>query len=156
MVLEEYNKKRKFGIKGTKEPKGKIRKEKSKQLIFVVHDHYARQHHHDLRLEMDGVLRSWAIPKLIDSKSDSKRLAVMTEDHPMSYKDFKGEIPEGHYGAGKVKIFDEGSYEIIDKQNNKIIFTCNGKKMRGEYCLIKLKKDNLKDKNWLFFKKKDD
>ncbi len=155
MGLEEYNKKRKFGNKGTTEPEGKLEKTNKKELIFVVHDHYARQHHHDLRLEMDGVLKSWAIPKLIDIMSDAKRLAVMTEDHPMDYKSFTGEIPEGHYGAGKVAIFDAGSYELVDRKKEKILFICNGKKMKGEYCLIKLKKDDVKDKNWLFFKKKN-
>ena len=153
MGLAEYNKKRKFGKGGTIEPRGKLRKT-AKKRIFVVHDHHATRHHYDLRLEMGGVLKSWAIPKLIDPKSTSRRLAVMTEDHPMSYATFKGVIPEGHYGAGKVGIFDNGTYEIIEKKKDKIIFECSGKKMKGIYCLIKLKKDDRKDKNWLFFKKK--
>tara|TARA_Y100000310_G_scaffold331424_1_gene404960 strand:- start:1221 stop:1688 length:468 start_codon:yes stop_codon:yes gene_type:complete len=155
MGLDEYKKKRKFGEKGTTEPKAKKQESKDKSLIFVIHDHYATRHHHDLRLEMDGVLRSWAIPKLISPDSTEKRLAVMTEDHPMDYAKFKGVIPEGHYGAGKVDIFDNGTHKILEKDKGRIIFECKGKKMKGAYCLIKLKKNNEKDKNWLFFKKKE-
>ncbi len=125
-----------------------------KKLRFVVHDHYARNHHHDLRLEMEGVLKSWAVPKLVDLKG-VKRLAIVVEDHDLDYIDFKGEIPEGQYGAGKVKIFDSGEYELVDKKSHKIVFNCHGKKMKGEFVLVKLKKDDKKDKNWLLFKKKN-
>ena len=126
-----------------------------KKLRFVVHDHYARNHHHDLRLEIDGVLKSWAVPKLVDVSGKAKRLAIVVEDHDLDYIGFVGEIPEGQYGAGKVKIFDSGEYEIIDKKSDKIVFKCDGKKMKGEFVLVKLKKDDKKDKNWILFKKKN-
>ncbi len=151
-LLRLYKRRRIF--KETPEPRGKIKLKKGKKLIFVVHDHYARRHHHDLRLEHGGVLKSWAIPKLIPAnKSEQlkKRLAVQTEDHPYEYKSFKGTIPEGHYGAGKVKIWDRGKYTPLEFQNNKIIFIAKGKKLNGDYCLIKFKGQ---DKNWLFFRKK--
>ena len=93
--LKEYWKKRNFSK--TPEPFGEVKKDKSNNVVFVVHDHYARRHHHDLRLEMNGVLKSWAIPKLIDPKSYDKRLAIQTEDHAYTYKDFKGIIPEDHF-----------------------------------------------------------
>ncbi len=149
--LQEYWKKRNFAK--TSEPKGTIKKSSSKKLVFVVHDHYARRHHYDLRLEMRGVLRSWAIPKLIDPQGYEKRLAVQTEDHAYAYKDFRGKIPEGQYGAGVVKIFDHGYYHLLEQDQKKIIFELHGKKLKGSFCLIKLKNDS-HDKNWLFFKKK--
>lgn len=115
--------------------------------IFVVHEHWASTHHFDLRLEINKVLKSWAIPKKPPLKKGIKRLAIQVEDHALSYADFEGIIPEGFYGAGKVKIWDKGSYELIEKTDKKIVFMLKGKKLKGKYCLIKFK-----NKKWLFFK----
>ncbi|NIO21137.1 MAG: 3'-phosphoesterase [Candidatus Aenigmarchaeota archaeon] len=123
-----------------------------KKLIFVVHRHEASHLHWDLRLEMDGVLKSWAIPKEPPTKPKVKRLAIQVEDHDLEYADFEGEIAEG-YGAGKVKIWDKGTYEVINSKEWKIVLKFNGKKLKGEYVLLKFKKAGEKD--WLIFKKGD-
>ena len=115
--------------------------------IFVVHEHWASHHHFDLRLEMNNVLKSWAVPKEPPLKKGIKRLAIQVEDHPLSYASFEGTIPEGFYGAGKVKIWDKGHYKLVEKDEKKIVFEANGEKLKGRYCLLKFK-----DKNWLFFK----
>ena len=115
--------------------------------IFVIQKHHARRLHYDLRLEMNGVLKSWAIPKEPPTKHGVKRLAIPTEDHELSYADFEGEIPEGMYGAGKVEIWDKGEYEMDEREEDKLVFYLHGKKLRGRYCLIKFKEGN-----WLFFK----
>ena len=120
--------------------------------IFVIQKHAARRLHYDLRLEMDGVLKSWAVPKEPPRTPGVKRLAVQVEDHPIEYADFEGIIPEGHYGAGKVEIWDKGSYILKERTDNKIVFELNGEKLKGTYVLLKFKGD----KNWLFFKKKED
>lgn len=99
---------------------------------------------------MDGVLKSWAVPKEPSSDSTVKRLAVAVDDHELSYADFEGEIPEGNYGAGEVKIYDSGKYELLEKEEGKLVFDLQGKRLKGAYCLIQLKDK----KNWLFFKKK--
>ncbi len=145
MSLEKYKKLRNF--KKTDEPKGEIKKGKNK--IYVIQKHDATHLHYDLRLEMDGVLKSWAIPKEPPTEKNVKRLAVQTEDHPVDYAEFEGEIPEGEYGAGKVEIWDRGSYDLEEKKEDKIIVRINGKKLKGRYCLIKFKNQ---EKNWLFFK----
>jgi bifunctional non-homologous end joining protein LigD len=106
--LQEDVSKRDFSV--TTEPKGSEKKE-GKQ-TFVVQEHHARRLHYDLRLEKESVLKSWAVPKGIPEKAGDKRLAVETEDHPMEYSEFEGTIPEGQYGAGTVKIWDRGSYEL--------------------------------------------
>jgi DNA ligase D-like protein (predicted 3'-phosphoesterase) len=106
-----------------------------------------------LGLEIDGVLKSWAVPKEPSKKEGERRLAVQVDDHDISYGKFEGTIPEGSYGAGKVKIWDKGNYELESlKPNKKIIFKINGKKLKGRYCLLHFKP---KEKNWLFFKVKD-
>lgn len=87
------------------------------------------RHHHDFRLEMEGVLKSWAIPKLMPEKLGERKLAIQVEDHPISYISFKGEIPKCEYGAGRVEIFDNGNYKLIEKSQNKIVFELNGKKL---------------------------
>ena len=120
--------------------------------IFVIQKHAARRLHYDLRLEMDGVLKSWAVPKEPPRTAGVKRLAVQVEDHPIEYADFEGIIPEGHYGAGKVEIWDRGSYILKERTDNKIVFELNGEKLKGTYVLLKFKGD----RNWLFFKKKED
>ena len=119
--------------------------------IFVVHKHYARNLHYDFRLEMNGVLKSWAIPKQPPRRKAIKRLAIQVPDHDLSYAKFEGEIPEGLYGAGKVKIWDKGTYELVEKTKEKIEFKLNGKKLKGNYVLINAK-INRDKKNWLFFK----
>ena len=150
MSLKEYKKKRDF--KKTAEPEGKLKKGKTKKLIYVVQKHWARALHHDLRLEMNGVLVSWAIPKEPPKVKGIKRLAVMTEDHPMGYEKFEGEIPKGQYGGGKVEIWDHGFYELKNKDEKKIEIILHGKKLRGHYVLIKTHYGSRPEKSWLFFK----
>jgi len=116
---------------------------------FVIHKHDATRLHYDFRLEIDGALKSWAIPKIPPTEKGVKRLAVFTEDHPLSYATFEGTIPEGQYGAGKVEIWDKGTFLLIENENDKIVVTLNGNRLNGRYCLIKLKDQ---EKNWLFFK----
>ncbi len=147
MSLKEYQKKRKFSR--TPEPRGKTKK--SKIPIFVVQKHHASHLHWDFRLEIDGVLKSWAVPKEPPKTKGVKRLAIMTEDHPLDYANFEGEIPKGHYGAGKVKIWDSGKYELKEKDSKKIEFKLKGKKMKGNYVLVKANIGGEK-KNWLLFK----
>lgn len=165
MPLEEYNKKRKF--EDTPEPEGEVQKNEGK-LIFVIQRHSASRLHYDFRLEMDGVLKSWAVPKGPSLNPQDKRLAMMTEDHPYSYKDFEGTIPEGNYGGGEVEIWDSGTYEPLEKVEGKsddlimrhelhkesLKFVLHGKKVKGEFALVKIK--NSKDGNaWLLIKHKD-
>lgn len=117
---------------------------------FVVQKHDATRLHYDFRLEMDEVLKSWAIPKELPTVPNIKRLAVEVEDHPVSYITFEGTIPEGEYGAGTVEMWDKGTYTLKSRSNNKIVFTLHGQKLAGDYILVRFKED----KNWLFFKKK--
>lgn len=126
----------------------------SKQPIFVVQKHKATHLHYDFRIENEGVLKSWAIPKEPPQEVGIKRLAIQVEDHEVGYEDFEGVIPEGSYGAGKVEIWDKGFYSPVKLEANEIIIDLKGKKLKGLYCLIKLKPKLKKDKNWLFFKKK--
>lgn len=162
-LLREYKSKRKF--EKTPEPKPGL-SPKGDSLIFVVHKHAARNLHYDLRLELDGVLKSWAVPKGPSLNPSVKRLAMMVEDHPFDYKDFEGVIPEGNYGAGSVIIWDRGFYHhpsskdrkeseklLIDglrKGDLKLIL--EGEKLRGEFALVKM---GWGDKSWLLLKKKD-
>ena len=121
-------------------------------MIFVIQEHFASHHHFDFRIEMDGVLKSWAVPKGIPEKKGEKHLAVEVEDHPIDYADFEGKIPEGYYGAGIVKIWDKGEYNLIKKDKKKIEFELSGEKIKGKYVLLFFKKD--KGKNlWLIFKR---
>jgi DNA ligase D-like protein (predicted 3'-phosphoesterase) len=132
----------------TSEPKGQLREGQSN--IYVVQKHAATHLHYDLRLEMDGTLKSWAIPKEPLIELGVKRLAVQVEDHPISYATFQGTISEGEYGAGTVEIWDKGTYKLIDRKEDKLIVEINGEKLRGSYVLVRLKGKQ----NWLFFKKK--
>ena len=118
-------------------------------LRFVIQKHQATHLHYDFRLEMDGVLKSWAVPKEPPKKSGVKRLAVQVEDHALDYINFEGTIPEGMYGAGTVEIWDKGTYTLKTRRENKIEFTLHGSKLKGDYVLIRFR-----NKNWLFFKKK--
>ncbi len=165
MPLEDYNNKRNF--KETFEPEGK-EKPSGTKLRFVIQRHAATRLHYDFRLEMDGVLKSWAVPKGPSLNPADKRLAMMVEDHPYSYRTFEGSIPKGNYGAGEVEIWDEGTYEPIEKVKGKtddlvmraelhkqsLKFILHGKKLKGEFALVKIK--NSKDENaWLLIKHKD-
>lgn len=120
--------------------------------IFVVHEHRARKLHYDLRLEMDGVLRSWAVPKEPPTEKGIKRLAIQVEDHSLSYATFEGEIAEGEYGAGLVRIWDSGNYDLLEKTKDKIEFVPKGKRLKGYYVLIRFKKAGPNE--WLLFKTK--
>jgi len=119
-------------------------------LRFVIQKHQATHLHYDLRLEMDSVLKSWAVPKEPPTKSGVKRLAVQVEDHALDYINFEGRIPEGMYGAGTVEIWDKGIYTLRTRTENKIEFTLQGSKLKGDYVLIRFK-----NKNWLLIKKKE-
>jgi DNA ligase D-like protein (predicted ligase)/DNA ligase D-like protein (predicted 3'-phosphoesterase) len=147
--LSEYVSKRHF--KETPEPKATSEKKEDK-LIFVVQEHHARRLHFDLRLEKDGVLKSWAVPKGIPEPGQ-KVLAVEVEDHPYEYASFEGEIPKGQYGAGSVKIWDKGHYETKLWEDDKIEVILNGERLKGHYILVRLKRSG--DKNWLLFKGKE-
>ncbi|MGC8929584.1 MAG: DNA polymerase ligase N-terminal domain-containing protein [Candidatus Woesearchaeota archaeon] len=127
---------------------------KDKKSRFVVQEHFSRTHHFDFRLELDNVLKSWAVPKGLPEKTGIMRLAVQTEDHDLDYINFEGEIPEGFYGAGKVKIFDSGSFELVERTQDKIVFVLNGKKLRGKYTLLRASYKNSDNKNWLVIKNK--
>ena len=146
MSLNEYQRKRDF--KKTSEPEGEVAA--GERRIYVIQKHAASHLHFDLRLEMDGVLKSWAVPKEPPTSSGVKRLAVQVEDHPVEYASFEGTIPEGEYGAGTVEIWDKGTYKIIDQKENKLIVDIDGAKLNGAYVLVRLKDK----KNWIFFKKK--
>lgn len=154
MTLEEYRQKRDFNK--TKEPVGTSRPT-HRDLIFVVQKHAASHLHYDLRLEIDGVLKSWAVPKEPPTVEGVKRLAVQVEDHPIEYADFEGVIPEGEYGAGTVEIWDKGTYIPEKISDSEIVFSLNGRRLSGRYVLVKLK-PTAKFKgvnNWLLFKKKN-
>ena len=164
MALELYKKKRNF--KETPEPAGKQKSSKSK-LAFVVQRHKASHLHYDFRLEMDGVLKSWAVPKGPSLNPKDKRLAMMVEDHPYDYKDFAGIIPSG-YGAGIVEIWDEGTYSDLENSDIKtaqkfvkaglhsgnLKFRLFGKKLKGEFAIVKLK--GKEDNTWLLIKHNDE
>ncbi len=153
MTLEEYRKKRDFAK--TSEPSGSDAPQPTTPARFryVIQKHQARHLHWDLRLEREGVLKSWAVPKEPPTKVGERRLAVEVEDHPIEYGNFEGIIAEGQYGAGTVEIWDHGHFTPIQWDENEIIIDIHGEKLQGRYCLIRFQPD--KDpKNWLFFKKK--
>ena len=122
---------------------------------FVIHEHLATHLHYDFRLELDGVLKSWVIPKGPSMDPSEKHLALLVEDHSLEYIDFEGIIPNGHYGAGIVAMWDRGSYEIIEKQKETITFFLRGRKLKGVFTLLRLK-GGRKGDEWLFIKKKDE
>jgi DNA ligase D-like protein (predicted 3'-phosphoesterase) len=147
MGLAEYRKKRNFSK--TREPRSIITKKKEKENIFVVQEHHASHLHWDFRLEMNHVLKSWAVPKGPPAEAGIKRLAVQVEDHPLSYARFHGRIAEGNYGAGTVKIWDSGKYQLIEKTMKKIVFELHGRKLKGRYTLLFFQPP----KNWLWYRK---
>lgn len=121
--------------------------------LFVVQEHNAKKLHWDFRLEINKVLKSWAVPKQPPLKPKLKRLAIQVDDHELSYAGFEGIIEEG-YGKGTVKIWDKGRYKLISKKPEKLVFELSGKKMKGEYVLLKLKPNpRFKKGGWLLFKK---
>lgn len=144
MDLKKYQEKRRFGV--TSEPRGKV--EKTGQSRFVVQEHHASHLHYDFRLELDGVLKSWALPKGPPQIAGVKRLAVQVEDHPVDYIDFEGKIPEGNYGAGMVLIWDKGKFVLKSRESRAIKFEMRGEKLKGDYVLVKME-----GKNWLIYKK---
>lgn len=154
MALDEYNKKRDFSK--TNEPPG-AGSSGGDPKKFIVQKHHARNLHYDLRLEIEGVLKSWAVPKEPPAEPGVRRLAVETEDHPLEYASFEGTIPAGEYGAGTVEIWDTGNYVLEKISDKEIIFELSGKKMHGKYALVKLKPTDRfpGEKNWLLFRKKD-
>lgn len=123
---------------------------------FVIQKHQASHLHYDFRLEEDGVLKSWAVPKAPPDREGVRRLAVAVEDHPLGYRTFEGVIPEGEYGAGTVEIWDEGVYAPLDRSPSKRIFELRGRRLSGVFALIKLKPEEKNDKNWLLLKMKTD
>jgi bifunctional non-homologous end joining protein LigD len=166
MDLKKYNQKRNF--EKTSEPHG-VKKSGKGSLCFVVQKHHASHLHYDFRLELDGVLKSWAVPKGPSLNPDDKRLAMMVEDHPYEYRTFEGIIPKGNYGAGEVIIWDEGTYHSLDaadkKESEKLLrqglasgnlkFILHGKKLNGAYALVKMK-GGREENAWLLIKKNDE
>jgi bifunctional non-homologous end joining protein LigD len=165
MPLGEYAKKRNF----SKTPEPSAGRGKAEGLRFVVQKHRSSHFHYDLRLEHNGVLKSWAVPKGISTNPADKHLAIQVEDHPFDYKDFEGLIPKGNYGAGSVIIWDEGTYTLVGEQTESksaaerhmtqalakghLSILMNGKKLRGEYALVKLRNG---ENQWLIIKKADE
>ncbi|HEV2907145.1 MAG TPA: non-homologous end-joining DNA ligase, partial [Actinomycetota bacterium] len=139
--LSEYERKRDF--EGTPEPPPGA--PGGEGTLFVIQKHNATRLHYDLRLERDGVLASWAVPRGLPTSPGEKRLAVQTEDHPLDYGSFEGWIPKGHYGAGEVRMFDRGTYEAIEWKDDKLTFRLHGHRHRGEYHLVKT------NQGWLIF-----
>jgi bifunctional non-homologous end joining protein LigD len=158
MALEQYNKKRRFHK--TPEPEGKV--ERRGQYRFVVQKHRASHLHYDFRLEMDGVLKSWAVPKGPSLNSSDKRLAMQVEDHPVSYFHFEGKIPAGNYGAGTVMVWDTGTWQPLGDEHQMMAkgdlkFLLHGEKLNGEFVLAKMRsrRPGSKGTEWLLIKKKD-
>jgi DNA ligase D-like protein (predicted 3'-phosphoesterase) len=148
MGLDEYKTKRDF--QKTREPEGK--ESEGTQPIFVVQEHHASHLHYDFRLALDGVLKSWAIPKGIPEEPKVRKLAVQTEDHPLGYEDFEGSIPKGEYGAGEVKIWDKGSFQLKERSPDKLVFVLMGERLKGTYALVRFKGREKDAKNWLIMK----
>ena len=158
MALEEYKRKRDF--KQTPEPPPKVGKGNKRR--FVVQKHRATRLHYDFRLEMEGVLKSWAVPKGPSLDPADKRLAMQVEDHPVSYFDFEGTIPAGNYGAGTVMVWDVGTWEPLGNpsetlRKGDLKFSLNGEKLKGEFALVHIKsrRPDSKGTEWLLIKHRD-
>ena len=159
MGLEEYRRKRDFDA--TSEPAG-TRKRSTSRLIYVVQHHFARSEHYDFRLELDGVLKSWAVPKEPQPKSGERRLAVEVEDHPLEYATFEGTIPAGQYGAGEVEQWDRGTWTPEGDpheglKRGKLDFTLEGKRLSGSWTLVRMRGSaEARGKvNWLLIRRSD-
>jgi DNA ligase D-like protein (predicted 3'-phosphoesterase) len=164
MSLREYEKKR--DLKRSPEPSTARRRRRSKKPRFVVQKHDARSLHYDFRLEAGGTLRSWAVPKGPSTDPREKRLAMPTEDHPLDYADFEGVIPEGHYGAGPVIVWDRGSYRNLTERDGEevpiedaldgghAVVWLEGEKLRGGYALTRIGKGERE--RWLLVKRRDE
>ena len=152
MSLKEYAKKRVFAK--TPEPAGEtVPRDRAEGLLYIIQKHAASRLHYDLRLEENGILASWAIPKTPPATKGEKRLAVRTEDHPLDYADFEGVIPEPEYGAGTVAIWDRGTYSAVETTASKWVIDIRGRKLNGRYALVRIKpRPGEKDVNWLFFR----
>jgi bifunctional non-homologous end joining protein LigD len=152
--LAEYNRKRRFDV--TPEPAGKVGRGKKTELEFVIQKHRASRLHYDFRLEHDGVMLSWAVPKGPSVDPSVKRFAMQTEDHPIEYNQFEGVIPEGEYGGGTVMIWDRGTWEPevedVDRALEKgdLKFNLNGKKLRGSWVMVRMR-----ERQWLLIKHRD-
>jgi len=160
MSLREYQRKRDFSR--TAEPAGRLAKSRGKGALFVIQKHDATRLHYDFRLEVDGTLKSWAVPKGIPFARGDKRLAVHVEDHPLDYAAFEGVIPAGQYGGGTVMIWDTGTWENLggdpakDLQAGKLHFALKGKKLVGEWTLVRTRGGDEGKENWLLIKSGDD
>jgi len=159
-ALERYNAKRNFAI--TPEPSGRAKRKPvaSRKLSFVIQKHWARRLHYDSRLELDGVLLSWAMPKGPSYDPAEKRIAVHTEDHPLDYASFEGEIPAKQYGAGLVIVWDRGTWEPVGDPREgmaagKLLFNLYGEKLAGRWELVRIAKPGDKSEQWMLFKKRD-
>ena len=157
MTLDEYRRKRSFTT--TREPRGRKAKSVTGR-VFVVQHHLASHEHHDFRLELDGVLKSWAIPKLVSAMPGVRRLAVPVEDHPLAYATFRGRIPDGQYGAGTVSLFDHGTWEPEDDpreglKRGKLAFRLKGRKLKGNWVLIRTAGGTGNKRPWLLIKRRD-
>src|SRR5215510_1449028 len=158
--LDRYKAKRTFTV--TPEPGPKVPAGRRGPLLFVIQKHAATRLHYDFRLELDGVLKSWAVPKGPSLDPADKRLAMQTEDHPLEYADFEGIIPEGEYGGGTVLVWDRGTWEPSGDpreglRKGVLKFTLHGHKLRGGYALVKLRRrgERADDRGWLLIKEKD-
>src|SRR5229473_7423028 len=159
MALEEYKRKRKF--EQTPEPPPKV--ESKPGFRFVVQKHHASRLHYDFRLEMEGVLKSWAVPKGPSLDPTDKRLAMMTEDHPIDYGDFEGIIPEGQYGGGTVLLWDRGTWEPLEDphqglRKGALKFRLEGEKLKGKWTLVRIKGRDPREegRTWLLIKERDE
>lgn len=157
--LSEYKRKRDF--RKTPEPAGKTRKRKTKELSFVVQEHHATRLHWDFRLELDGALKSWAVPKGPSMDPKDRRLAVQVEDHPLEYGSFEGEIPSGEYGAGQVVLWDRGTWTPLSDprkslRKGKLEFLLNGDRLKGKWVLVRTKNKESGKLQWLLIKRSDE
>ena len=145
--MTEYRTKRDFSK--TTEPQGGSAPEHS---IFVVQEHHASHLHYDFRLAMDGVLKSWAVPKGVPEEKGTKHLAVEVEDHPLGYATFEGNIPKGEYGGGQVIIWDHGEYLLEHRDQDKVVIELKGSRLKGRYSLVRFRGKEASHKNWLIMK----
>lgn len=160
--LSEYKRKREVDATGEPPDRGPRSKKKAEALCFVVQKHAARQLHYDFRLELDGTLKSWAVPKGPSLDPKDKRLAVQVEDHPLDYARFEGRIPQGHYGAGEVIVWDHGIWQphgdpAAAYRAGKLSFTLIGEKLAGDWSLVRTHLKGSGDKaQWLLIKQHDE